>query len=157
MNTVLLTRRPRVRRWVALGAAGLALALVGAGCAGDDDGGGASGEAVDIADSEFTDEVDSDEVDISSPDNAFEPGYVKIKPGTAVTWSNDGRNDHNVTPVVEGSFDGVPTDEFKPGQVYSTTFDEPGDYAYYCTIHGTKNLGGQSGVVRVVPPPPDKP
>jgi plastocyanin len=75
---------------------------------------------------------------------------VLVTKGTKITWSNDGRNQHNVQPAEPGAFEGVATTDFAPGQVYSTTFDAVGDYPYYCSIHGTKNLSGQSGVIRVV-------
>ncbi|HKY13807.1 MAG TPA: plastocyanin/azurin family copper-binding protein, partial [Microthrixaceae bacterium] len=63
---------------------------------------------------------------------------------------NDGRNDHNVIPVEDDAFEGVDRADFGPGQVHTATFDDAGDYAYYCSIHGTKNLNGQAGVIRVV-------
>ena len=36
---------------------------------------------------------------------------------------------------------GVPTEAFVPGDEYTWVFDEPGTYAYYCSIHGTKDVG----------------
>ena len=89
-------------------------------------------------------------VDIATTDNEFTPVYVVVNAGTKVTWDNEGRNAHNVVPVDKGSFKGVVTSDFGPGQVYTTSFDSTGDYPYYCSLHGTKNLNGMSGVIRVV-------
>ncbi len=37
---------------------------------------------------------------------------------------------------------GVPTeDEFRPGDVYDVVFADSGTFAYYCSIHGTKDAG----------------
>jgi plastocyanin len=69
-----------------------------------------------------------------------------------VLWTNVGRNQHYVQPSEPDAFEGVATDDFAPGQSYSVTFDDPGDYPYYCSIHGTKKGSGQTGVIRVVAP-----
>ena len=100
--------------------------------------------------SKFSNETGKRSVDITATDNDFNPVYVIISADTKVTWSNEGRNAHNVVPVDKGSFTGVGTSDFGPGQAYTTSFDTPGDYPYYCSIHGTKNMNGMSGVIRVV-------
>jgi plastocyanin len=120
------------------------------GCAGDSKGSGATGTSVDIAASKFKDESGKATVDVNVVDNAFEAPYIIVSTGTKVRWTNDGRNQHNVQPAADGSFKGVDTASFAPGQSYSVTFDSTGDYPYYCSIHGTRNLNGQSGVIRVV-------
>jgi plastocyanin len=143
--------RPRTRRAAATLVALLSLLAV-AGCGGDDGGSGAtaSKQKVDIPDSKFDDQTGKATVDVDVVDNAFEAPYVKVSGGTKVRWTNNGRNQHNVQPAEDGSFQGVDTAAFAPGQSYSAIFDSAGDYPYYCSIHGTKNLNGQSGVVRVV-------
>lgn len=114
---------------------------------GDDEGGGDAALGDDI---ELADRTGEPEVDVAVPDNTFEPAYMTIDVGTTVTWTNEGRNDHNVVPVVADAFEGVDAADFGPGAEHSATFDEPGDYPYYCSIHGTKNLNGQAGGIRVV-------
>ena len=133
-------------------AAVLAVSLLAGGYADDDSSGGGGPEKVDVADSEFTQKTDETEVKVSVVDNSFKPQYLAVSKGTKVTWTNDGKNDHNIIAVEKGSFEGIDQDEFGPGKVHTATFDEPGDYAYYCSIHGTKNLSGQSGVIRVEEP-----
>lgn len=127
------------------------------GCA-DDDAGDANGDGdstggatttIDIPEDRLVDETGKARVEISVVDNTFEPTYVKVSPGTEIVFSNDGRNLHNVIPVNPDDFEEIPTSEFAPGKVGSITVDGPGDVPYYCSIHGTKNLNGQSGVIRV--------
>lgn len=64
-------------------------------------------------------------------DNAFEPVHAEVAPGTTVGWSWDGTDtDHN---VVGDDFES-PTQE---AGTFEHTFDQPGTYAYRCTLHGS--------------------
>jgi plastocyanin len=130
----------------------LIVLTVTAGCGGSSSGSGAGhpGATVNVPASKFSKETGKRSVDIAATDNEFAPVYVVVSADTKVTWDNEGRNAHNVVPVDKGSFTGVGTSDFGPGQVYTTSFDTPGDYPYYCSIHGTKNMNGMSGVIRVV-------
>ena len=98
---------------------------------------------------------------VTAFDNVFDDDAthtIRIDPGQEVTWTNEGRNDHNIIPSNGGSF-GIGEAEFSPGDSYSTTFDEPGVYSYYCSLHGTPS-GGMVGTVLVgdvEPPPPPPP
>src|SRR5690606_27334102 len=76
------------------------------------------------------------------------PEEVEVAVGTTVEWVNEGRNEHNVTPIDEGADWGVDTEDFRPGDTYRFTFEDPGVYRYYCTIHGTPT-SGQIGAVIV--------
>lgn len=97
----------------------------------------------------FTDDTGRKTVTVSVVDNDFVDPYITITPGTKVTWRHDGRNPHNIISLIERTFR-VDVGDFAVGATYSYTFDKPGDYPYYCSIHGTKKLSGQAGVVRVV-------
>ena len=77
---------------------------------------------------------------VSAVDNAFQPERISIRAGTGVTWTNDGRNDHNII-AAEGNGWGVATDSFHPGDTYRYVFSEPGTYRYYCSLHGTAEAG----------------
>ncbi len=90
------------------------------------------------------------EVFVVALDNSFQPGEVEIHVGAEVRWQNRGRNDHNVLPADESQKWGAPTAEFGPSDDYSVTFDSPGTYRYYCSIHGTKEVG-MVGTVVVLP------
>lgn len=131
----------------------LVLAL-GAGCGADEEAGPPASSVVapegpDLGGVDFVDETGAGEVEVDAVDNTFIPDYVEVHAGTAITFRNDGRNDHNVLPVRDGAFSEVPTEAFGPEAEATVTFDEPGDFAYYCSLHGTPTKG-MVGAVRVV-------
>jgi plastocyanin len=116
------------------------------GCGDDDDSGST---AVNLDDAEFVDETGSDAVTVDAVDNNFRPEYIEVSAGTTVTFDNRGRNVHNVIPAEEGAFETVEADDFEPEDSADIVFDEPGDYAYYCSLHGTATAG-MIGGIRVV-------
>jgi len=122
----------------------IATALVAA-CGG---GGGSGAEGVGIGDENFVDLTGSDDVTVDALDNNFSPEYVEVAAGATVTFSNNGRNQHNVFPAEDGAFAPIATSELGPGESASITFEEPGDYPYYCTLHGTPTKG-MMGAIRV--------
>jgi plastocyanin len=91
-------------------------------------------------------------VQVLSLDNSFRAEDIVVEAGTTVTWSNRGRNDHNVVAVAKevfpGSTWGVAEADFHPGQTFSHLFDRPGVFEYVCTIHGV-NGRGMVGTVTV--------
>lgn len=131
--------RSTVRPLVVL-AVGTALVTA---CGGGDDGGG---EGVDIGDEDFVDLTGSDDVTVDALDNNFSPKYVEVDAGATVTFSNEGRNQHNVFPAEDGAFAPIETADLGPGESASITLEEPGDYPYYCTLHGTKTKGMVGGI-----------
>lgn len=124
------------------------LGLTLSSCGGDE-GSTKPGAKVDVPDSSFTSETGKAEVAVKVVDNSFEAQYVTVSAGTKITWTNAGRNIHNIVPSNEDAFAKVTTADFGPGKSYQVTFDAPGDYPYYCSVHGTKK-SGQTGVIRVV-------
>jgi plastocyanin len=133
----------------------LALVLAATGAAacggGDDDaaGGGLAGASTGADDGGAGDDgglpddlvvMDGTAVRVSSLDNTFRVENIQVAPGTTVTWTNDGRNQHDVLPV-EGDAWGVEVGAFEPGDSYEHTFTESGVYRYYCSIHGTTTAG----------------
>ena len=61
----------------------------------------------------------------------FTPGVLAVKAGTAVTWTNHDDVPHTVTAQDHAfSSAGLDTDN-----TFTHTFDAPGTYVYYCTIH----------------------
>ena len=83
-------------------------------------------------------------VTVEAIDNTFRPDRIEITPGTEVVWVNRGRNDHDL--MTEFGF-GVTAAAFGPGEEYRHVFTEPGEYPYYCTIHGTPEIGMIGSVV----------
>src|SRR5918993_4760537 len=87
-----------------------------------------------------------DEMTVSIQDFFFEPDQITVAPGTTVTWVNDGEEPHTST-ADDGTWD---SGTLQPGESYSFTFDEPGDYSYFCEIHpdmtaSVKVSGGGGG------------
>jgi plastocyanin len=91
-------------------------------------------------------------------DNNFLPQNITVAAGTKVTFTNRGRNPHNIIPVDDPAhLNGVATTwgaldtQFQPKAVYSYVFDRTGTFTYYCTIHGSPT-GGMFGTITVTAP-----
>jgi len=79
-------------------------------------------------------------VEVEAGDNVFRAEEIRVRAGTTVTWTNTGRNNHDIVPVDGGDW-GIPLAEFGPESSYTRVFAEAGTYRYYCSAHGTKNAG----------------
>lgn len=66
--------------------------------------------------------------DVAVKDNKFSPNSIEIEPGTTVTWTWEGKNDHNVYG------DGLESPVQQTG-TYQHTFEDAGQYDYECTLH----------------------
>jgi plastocyanin len=72
---------------------------------------------------------------------AFSPNPIQVSVGNTVTWTNNDSQPHTVT---SGS-NGQPDNKFNsspnfspllnPGQTFSFTFTQAGDYPYFCMLH----------------------
>jgi len=62
---------------------------------------------------------------------AFVPEVITVASGVTVTWTNTDEDPHTVR-AVDKSFasSALDTDDR-----YSFTFDKPGEYVYYCSLH----------------------
>ncbi len=62
---------------------------------------------------------------------SFGPQSITVSPGTKVTWTNRDDIPHTVVST-DGAFKSrvLDTDES-----FSFTFDKPGNYGYFCSIH----------------------
>ena len=90
-------------------------------------------------------------IPITALDNSFRPTSVEARVGDEVVWENRGRNEHDVLSI-EGTLEdgtawGVTVEQFQPGDIFTHVFTEPGEYRYYCTIHGTTDVGMVGTVV----------
>jgi plastocyanin len=87
-------------------------------------------------------------------DNTFNQREITIAPGDRVVWTHRGNNPHTVT-ASDGSFDSHPNCTpvcMMNGNTFSRTFNNAGNFTYYCKVHGTAAGQGMAGVVRVVAP-----
>jgi plastocyanin len=71
--------------------------------------------------------------------NRFEPDHVTIPVGTTVTWTWVG-GFHDVTPTGEPAFAGS-GDPIAAPHTFSHTFNSPGNYLYFCSVHGSPSAG----------------
>ncbi len=85
----------------------------------------------------------------------FMPRDLTVKVGTTVTWQNGESIGHTVTSgawgevnqatglrgtqTPDGRFDHALAPKGQPGDTFSYTFTEPGEYLYYCQPHLTMN------------------
>jgi plastocyanin len=97
-------------------------------------------------------------------DNNFLPQNITVAAGTKVTFTNRGRNPHNIIPVDDAAHVndsahvndaakvwGALDTQFQPKAVYSYVFVRTGTFTYYCTIHGSPT-GGMFGTITVTAP-----
>jgi plastocyanin len=73
--------------------------------------------------------------------DAFSPNPIQVSVGNTVTWTNNDSQPHTVT---SGS-NGQPDNKFNsspnfnpllnPGQTFSFTFTQAGNYPYFCMLH----------------------
>jgi|SRR5919108_1447378 plastocyanin len=73
--------------------------------------------------------------------DAYSPNPIDARVGDTITWTNRDSTPHTVTSGVngqpDGSFDSSPNFNplMAPGQTFSHTFTEAGQYPYYCALH----------------------
>ena len=100
-------------------------------------------------------------VEVQVIDNSYRPVDLVVSAGTEVVFINKGRNEHNILPddvandaelserlASDPSTWGVTSADLTPGSSFSHVFLEPGEYPYYCSIHGVAGKG-MFGVVVV--------
>jgi plastocyanin len=75
--------------------------------------------------------LDETAVTVDIRDFDYEPRSISIPAGTEVTWTNRDSAPHTATDEDE-TWD---TGTLKKGGAGSVTFDSPGEYPYYCTLH----------------------
>ena len=64
---------------------------------------------------------------------AFAPALVVVAPGTKVTWTIKDEEPHTVTSADGGKT--FKSDALDTDDKFSFTFDKPGTYKYFCSIH----------------------
>jgi len=100
----------------------------------------------DLSGKQFQNEQNKKSVTIDAVDNNFETPYITVSKGTTVTFVNKGHNKHNVVWVGD-TFKASPL--LERGDSVKVTFENDGDFAFYCSLHGTPT-SGMTGGVRVV-------
>jgi plastocyanin len=81
---------------------------------------------------------------ISMLDNFFAEDVSEVPVGAVVEFVNNGRNPHNAF-AVDGSWstqDATGNSLMLADERAVLTFDDPGTYAFFCTIHATRQDDG---------------
>jgi plastocyanin len=81
--------------------------------------------------------------EIGAQFSAFGPSIVDALPGETIVWTNVSDRRHTVT-----SDTGVFDSELLPGDRFTWQFDQPGAFAYHCTVH--EGMIGEVDVRRVI-------
>ena len=105
-------------------------------------GGGGDGES-----------ASGDDVVVDMFDNRYEFTEVNVTVGGTVTFVGAGRNPHNAV-AADGSWsteDVFGSLEQHEGDEAVLTFDEAGEYAFFCTFHGNADGAGMAGTLVVAP------
>lgn len=76
-----------------------------------------------------------DTVTIEMRDNQFDPASRTVARGTTVRWVNEGSTAHN-TRAGTGAWQ---SENLTPGEDFEVTLQNPGTYAYSCTLHDGMN------------------
>ncbi len=67
----------------------------------------------------------------------FVEDRIEVAVGTTVTWVNGDATRHTVTSGEDDRADGLFDGDVPAGESFSFTFEEPGEFAYFCDIHPT--------------------
>lgn len=95
--------------------------------------------------------ISGDDVRVLMFDNRFQYTEIHIPVGGTVEWVGAGRNPHNAvaadgswsTETVFGSLDQM------EGDAASITYERPGEWVFFCTLHGNAEGEGMAGVLVV--------
>lgn len=94
-----------------------------------------------------------DDVVVDMFDNRYEFTEVNLTVGGTVTFVGAGRNPHNAV-AADGSWsteDVFGSLEQFEGEEAVLTFDEAGEYVFFCTFHGNAEGDGMAGTLIVGP------
>ena len=95
--------------------------------------------------------ISGDAVVVDMFDNRYEFTEVNVTVGGTVIFVGAGRNPHNAV-AADGSWsteDVFGSLEQLEGDEAVLTFDEPGEYPFFCTFHGNAEGAGMVGTVIV--------
>lgn len=95
--------------------------------------------------------IEGQNVTVEMYDNRYQYTEVRIPVGGSVNWLGAGRNPHNAVSA-DGTWsteDSFGTLEQHEGDSAPITYDEPGEYVFFCTFHGNPEGKGMSGILIV--------
>ena len=88
------------------------------------------------------DDTSTGGVKVAIANLAFSPSKTEVNSGTTVTWTNQDAVTHTVTSTKTDDVDTATSGLFdsgtlQPGESFSYTFKQAGDYPYECTTHAS--------------------
>lgn len=87
---------------------------------------------------------------------SFNPPRLTIRKGTTVVWMNKTNQDHTSTSGTDCAKDGKwDSGYINEGKSYSRTFNEEGNFSYFCTPHCLSGMKGMIVVKAAGAAPPD--
>lgn len=69
---------------------------------------------------------------IKTVDDQFEADTLRVRSGATIEWENEGRHTHRLVHDFGGE---LISSDLAPGGTERVTFEDSGDYEYYCSIH----------------------
>lgn len=82
---------------------------------------------------------------VTMQNTSFQPQELNVQPGATVTWTNEDNFAHTVTAGTRDNPSGLfDSGNVAAGGTFNFTFEEPGTYEYFCSIHD-----GMRGVIVV--------
>lgn len=95
-----------------------------------------SSVGADEVESPETTERATDATTITIEASRFSTVEVTVDVGTTVVWENDDPYAHTITSS-SGGTPVLDSGEFGQGERFEYTFEQPGEYPYFCQIHPT--------------------
>lgn len=97
------------------------------------------------------DTASGDDVVVQMFDNRYQFTEVTVPVGGTVTFVGAGRNPHNAVSADESwsTEDVFGSSELHEGDKATLTFDQPGEYVFFCTFHGNAGGDGMAGTLIV--------
>lgn len=77
----------------------------------------------------------------------YDPADVTVKVNDTLTWKNNGGTKHTVTADADQAVD-FKSPTMQVDATFVKTFDKPGTFKYYCSIHGKEVM---TGTITVTP------
>lgn len=95
--------------------------------------------------------IEGEDITVEMYDNRFQYTEIRLPVGGTIEWLGAGRNPHNAA-AADGSWsteDVFGSLEQFEGDSAVLTYEEPGEYVFYCTFHGNAQGDGMAGVLIV--------
>jgi plastocyanin len=97
--------------------------------------------------------ISGQDVTVEMFDNRYQYSEITIPVGGTVTFVGAGRNPHNAVAADESwsTEDAFGSLEQLEGDEAVLTYDQPGEYVFFCTFHGNAGGDGMAGTLIVGP------